>query len=67
MTSPFRRLSLLAFLLAVVVVVPTAGAVGTATPSSSTLLARHAPILVFHPAERFQPVPVDGFLADSDL
>ena len=36
-------------------------------PSPAELLARHAPILVLHPAERFQPVPVDGFLADADL
>ena len=31
------------------------------------LLTRHAPVLVLHPDERFAPVPVDGFLADSDL
>lgn len=31
------------------------------------LLARHAPVLVLHPAEPFVPVAVDGFLADSDL
>ena len=31
------------------------------------LLVRHAPVLVLHPDERFAPVPVDGFLADSDL
>ena len=36
-------------------------------PSPATLLARHVPILVLHPAERFRPVRVDGFLADSDL
>jgi hypothetical protein len=42
---------------------------GTAqpTPPLGVLLARHAPILVLHPAERFRPVPVDGFLADADL
>jgi hypothetical protein len=37
------------------------------SPSLTTLLARHSPILVLHPAERFRPVPVEGFLADSDL
>lgn len=37
------------------------------SPSPATLLVRHSPILVLHPAERFRPVPVDGFLADSDL
>ena len=31
------------------------------------LLARYAPALVLHPQEMFAPVPVDGFLADSDL
>ncbi len=31
------------------------------------LLARYAPVLVLHPDERLAPVPVDGFLADSDL
>jgi hypothetical protein len=31
------------------------------------LLARHVPILILHPDENFRPVPVDGFLADSDL
>jgi hypothetical protein len=31
------------------------------------LLARYSPIVVLHPQERFEPLPVDGFLADSDL
>jgi hypothetical protein len=31
-----------------------------------SLLQRYAPVLVLHPAEQFVPVPVDGFLADSD-
>jgi hypothetical protein len=44
-----------------------AGATSAATPSLATLLSRHVPILVLHPAERFGPVRVDGFLADSDL
>lgn len=44
-----------------------AGAGATAVPTPATLLARHAPVVVLHPAERFQPVPVDGFLADSDV
>ncbi len=43
----------------------TAGATHPASPA--TLLARHAPVLVLHPQERFQPERVDGFLADSDL
>jgi hypothetical protein len=39
-----------------------------ALPSPAALLTRHAPIVVLHPAERFLPVPVEGwFLADSDL
>jgi hypothetical protein len=37
------------------------------TPSLAALLARHAPVLVLHPDESFEPVPVDGFLSDSDL
>jgi VPS62-like protein len=28
---------------------------------------RYAPVLVLHPAERFAPVPVDGFITDSDF
>lgn len=35
--------------------------------SDATLLARHAPVLVLHPTEVFAPVPVEGFIADSDL
>jgi len=38
-----------------------------ATPSLSALLARYVPVLVLHPAESFQPVSVDGYLADSDV
>ena len=45
-----------------------AGAAAAALPSTpAQLLARHAPVLVLHPSERFAPVPVDGFLEDSDL
>jgi hypothetical protein len=36
-------------------------------PLPKTLLARHVPILVLHPAELFGPVAVEGFIADSDL
>ncbi len=61
--------------LVVVVVTLAAGLAGAASgsaneaaaPPLATLLARHVPILVLHPAERFGPVAVDGFLADSDL
>lgn len=53
--------------LAAVAVVPAAGAGRASPPSLATLLARHVPVLVTHPAERFRPVPVDGYLADSDL
>jgi hypothetical protein len=38
-----------------------------ATPTPAQLLARHAPVLVLHPQERFGPAPVETFLADSDL
>ncbi len=44
-----------------------AGAGSAAAPSPQTLLARHVPLVVLHPAERFQPVPVDGFVADSSF
>jgi len=62
-----RLLALIAKLQVVTcVIVPLAGGVpDSAPPSLSALLARHVPILVLHPAERFGPVRVDGFLADS--
>jgi hypothetical protein len=56
-----------ATLVAVLALVPAAGAGESAAPSLAILLARHTPVLVLHPAERFRPVTVDGFLADSDL
>jgi hypothetical protein len=66
------RLSLIATLLITtwLVVLTGAGGAGAspdASPPLSTLLARHVPILVLHPAERLRPVAVEGFLADSDL
>ena len=60
------RLTALAVLLGLVVV-PWSGASTSRQPSLATLLARHVPILVLHPDERFRPVAVDGFLADADL
>jgi Vacuolar protein sorting-associated protein 62 len=54
-------------LLVALVFVPAAGAAPQQAPSLGTLLARHVPVLVLHPAERVGPVEVDGFLADSDL
>jgi hypothetical protein len=57
---------------AVSVVIAAAGAAGTvagattAAPGDATLLRRHLPVLVLHPAERFPPVAVDAFLAASD-
>lgn len=41
------------------------GSVLALTPAQ--LLERHKPIVVLHPAERFAPSPVEGFLADADL
>lgn len=35
--------------------------------SDAALLARHAPVVVLHPAERSAPTNVDGFLADAEL
>jgi hypothetical protein len=61
-----RRITALAALLVVIAGVPASGTAESA-PSLRVLLARHVPILVLHPAESFRPVPVDGFLADSDL
>ena len=65
-----RRLARLAVLSAAMLALPAIpAAVGSpeAAPPLSKLLARHAPVLVLHPAERFAPVPVEGFLANSDL
>jgi hypothetical protein len=64
-----RLLALIAKLQVVTcVIVPLAGGVPESVPPSlPVLLARHVPILVLHPDERFGPVRVDGFLADSDL
>ena len=36
-------------------------------PSAAALLARHAPIVVLHPAERSAPTNVGGFLAGATL
>jgi hypothetical protein len=59
--------SIALFLLVAVVAAPSSGAAATKPPALATLLARHVPILVLHPAEQLAPVPVDGFIADSDL
>jgi len=47
--------------------VPAADGTQAASSSLTALLARHVPILVLHPAERFRPAPVDGFIVDADL
>ena len=44
-----------------------APAAGAPPPRDAVLLARHAPLLVLHPLERFPPSPVEPFLAGSDL
>jgi hypothetical protein len=65
-----RRVLGLAIKLQVVtclVAASAAGAPAKAPPSPAALLARYVPVLVLHPDEQFQPVPVDGFLADSDV
>lgn len=61
-----RALAALVVLGAVAALSPSAAGQGGAPPLGR-LLARHVPILVLHPAERFAPVAVEGFLADSDL
>jgi hypothetical protein len=53
--------------LAALLAVAAAGAAPDARPSLATLLQRHVPVLVLHPAEQLRPVAVDGFLVDSDL
>jgi hypothetical protein len=63
-----RQIPLLIALVAALAGVPSGGATNDETaPPFGVLLARHVPILVLHPAEAFRPVPVVGFLADSDL
>ena len=54
-------------ILAAAALVPWSAAAPVASPPLETLLARHVPVLVLHPAERLRPVAVEGFLADSDL
>ncbi|MBA3565630.1 MAG: Vps62-related protein [Actinobacteria bacterium] len=63
-----RWLALLATLQAATLLfVTAAGGTADATPPLGRLLSRHVPILVLHPAEQLRPVPVEGFLSDSDL
>jgi hypothetical protein len=54
-------------LIAALAFVPAAGGGTQQAPALGTLLARHVPVLVLHPAERVRPVAVEGFIADSDL
>jgi hypothetical protein len=58
---------LCAALLATIVIAPGSSGAPGASPSLATLLARHVPVLVLHPAEPMRPVAVEGFVADSDL
>ena len=58
-----RALAVLASALAALLASPTAQ---PASPSDATLLRRHLPVLVLHPAERYPPVAVDAFLGASD-
>jgi hypothetical protein len=59
--------SLLLIVVCALAVAGSAAAEPERAPSLAALLARHVPVLVLHPDESFQPVSVDGFLADSDL
>jgi hypothetical protein len=61
---PRHLIGLLALTLALA---PGSSASSTASLQAQELLRRHVPILVLHPSERFMPVPVEGFLADSDV
>ena len=60
-----RAMAAVVLSLAVTGVASAAPEARDSTPTQ--LLNRYAPVLVLHPDERFVPVPVDGFLADSDL
>ena len=67
--SPLRR-ELLTLLVLAVLALSGAGAAearGQKLPSDAVLLARHAPLLSLHPAERFGPVAVEAFLDDVTL
>ena len=61
-----RRALAALLVLGAVAVLPPGDGQGVTSPLG-LLLARHVPILILHPSERFAPVAVDGFLADSDL
>ncbi len=65
---PLRRL-LATLALGAIAVVPVAGADNPAPspPRLLDLLGTYTPIFVMHPAERFRPASVDGYLLDSDL
>lgn len=67
--ASLARHRLAALLASCILVLVFAGSTAAATRSESPamLLTRHAPVLVLHPQERFQPERVDGFLTDSDL
>jgi hypothetical protein len=45
----------------------TAAVLAALALAPSALLARYQPVTVLHPAERFTPVAVEGFLADAEL
>lgn len=54
-------------ILGALLLAPWTDAAAPDAASLSSLLARHAPVLVLHSNEQFAPVPVDGFLADADV
>lgn len=62
-----RVVRLLAWLVALALLTAVGLGDGAAATPPAGLLARFAPVLVLHPAERFAPVPVEGFIADSDF
>jgi hypothetical protein len=62
-----RHAAFVAALVVALAGVPATSGTPDISPPLETLLARHVPVLVLHPAEHFPPVPVDGFLSDSDL
>ena len=61
------RLLVGAAAVVVAITAETGPAAQTAAPTLATLLSRHTPVLVLHPAEQVRPASVDGFLAVSDI
>lgn len=64
---PFRRVCAALTVAAIAVAAAARSPAAPPSPSLNELLGTYSPILVMHPAERFRPAAVDGYLLDSDL